>query len=185
MEKEDRDSLAIILPEETGRDQILNDIDTYIEMPPPVDEDYEIDENEYVEFPNNDIQHFDNTRTVDVYEQMCRHFIAAMIEMGQKQVMRSHEAISLQRWEQKLIPVLEREDKKEKFNIENCGEWIKDVVRAHDKVYSFKALTQDLEIEEKSRIFLTLLVMVNARKIVLEGYQEGIENEDFLIRLLE
>lgn len=185
IEEEDRESIAMVVPEKTGREHVLDDIDTFVEMPPPspVEDDGYVDlpqNNDFDELQPNEINNGRNS-----YEQMCKSFIVNMIQMGQSQVMLTEESKTLTKWENKLLPILELEKQRKSFNIEDVDNWIIDVISLHDNKYSFKALTEELDSYERSRVFMSLLILVNARKVVLENYTPGSENDDFNICLLK
>lgn len=185
MEEEDRESIAIVVPEETGREHVLDDLDAFVEMPPPLVDD----EGDYVELPQNDglseLSPNEVGNGKGAYEQMCKNFIVNMIRMGQSQVMLTEESKTLTKWENKLLPILEIERQRKAFNIEDVDNWIIDVIEAHDDKYSFKALTEELDQYERSRVFMGLLILVNTHKVALENYTPGLENDDFNICLLK
>ncbi|KAH0787172.1 condensin-2 complex subunit H2 isoform X2 [Histomonas meleagridis] len=171
--------VTLNVPEESGRDQVLNDIDVYME------DDYQIDAPpDDDDFNENSSQTFSTIPGRNqTYLELCINAIQKMIQMGKQEVVTSQVAATLSEWESKLTPVLENEKKRKPFRMDEVSQWIKDMLEAHDGQITFKQLTADLEQHEVSRIFLSTLIMAN--KLELRIDNTGCSPSDYKIFLLE
>ncbi|KAK8885390.1 Condensin-2 complex subunit H2 [Tritrichomonas musculus] len=203
--EEDKEALEILIPEESGLDHVLKDIDTFIEPPlPPIDLSTDFydpnsqknDFNGYGEYDGNpinneiiidnndddEINNLNNVETTD-YRAKCQEIINRLIQMGKMQVHQTHTAEVLENWEKKVTPILEEEVKHKPFFVPDVQEWVKDTLMSHNGSIYFRDLTSNVYDFEISRIFLAILMLGNAGEVILPSETPPTITNDFLIKL--
>lgn len=170
------------IPVEDGREHMLNDVDAYFndDIPPPLAEEYDdepsnVSSQTFISLPGKNSS----------YLELCVSSIHQMIQMGREQVMKNSISTALDSWERKISPVLEKEQKKKPFNMDESLEWIEEVLKLHDGKMTFKQLTSELELHEVSRVFFSLLILANQRKLKIETNNSKDSDNDYKIILLE
>ena len=105
-----------------------------------------------------------------------------MVEEGRRNTITSSSVAALADWENKLIPILENEQNRKQFNINETREWILSNLELKNGEITFQNLTSGLQSHEISRVFLSSLMLVNSRNIniIRDGFSEG----NFLIKLI-
>ena len=174
------------ISEENGREHIINEMDSY-------QEDLQQDDYNDLGFNNDFIQdspplpqfsspNFTSLNNLS-YIDLCRNMIQKMIEMGEKKVQKTRQNKILSEWEAKIEPILENNLKKKAFSIDECEEWILDMIKSHNGKVTFDLLKSGLESHEISRIFFTTLDLANKRKLKLDdNVQTG---TNFNIEIIE
>lgn len=182
MKKEKQIENISSITEEDGREQVLNDLDTYVEedIPLPLAEEYDDDSNNissqtFISLPGGNSS----------YLELCVNSIHQMIQMGREQVMKNPVSTALDSWERKISPVLENEQKMKPFNMDETLEWIEEMLKLHEGEMTFKQLTSELELHEVSRVFFSLLILANQRKLKIETINQKSNDDDYKIILLE
>lgn len=199
MQKEqDRDALLAI-PEESGRDHIVQDMDVYIEPPPMPDEEFELGDGGESLPPSNyetesrlpgvlsqeeQREKIKGMKPREAYNFLCHQFIQMMIATGQTKVNRTANSEMLALWERRLGPALEKEMSKKPFNVAELREMIKARLEQQDGEMTFRNLCSGSPPHEVSRIFLCLLMMANTNMIRIQQQGEIAATEDFLVKLI-
>ncbi|OHT05169.1 hypothetical protein TRFO_27173 [Tritrichomonas foetus] len=192
MKEEDQQALEILIPAESGRDHILDDIDTYVEIPPPPPEDFFEEGEQLTQLDPND-SYFNteienptdhNNYNADSYTIMCQNMIKQMVEDGQKHVMHSQTAEVLAKWESKVTPILENDRKHKEFFVTDVQDWVIDMLRTHNGKMNFTALVCNVANYEVSRIFLAVLMLANKGDVKLDDTNVQV-TDDFPITLIE
>ena len=198
MQKEqDRDALLAI-PEESGRDHIIQDMDVYVEPPPMPDEEFELAD-DGMDMPRaveseprvpgllsqeEQREMIKGMKPREAYNFLCHQFIQMMIATGQTKVNRTANSEMLALWERRLGPALEKEMSKKPFNVAELRELIKARLEQQDGEMTFRNLCSGAPPHEVSRIFLCLLMMANTNMIKIVQQGEIAATEDFIVKLI-
>ena len=158
------------IPIENGREHLLEDLDTIDNDPINIDIPSDI------ESPSI------NDNNSNEYTEICKNYVLKMVEEGRRNTITSSSVAALADWENKLIPILENEQNRKQFNINETREWILSNLELKNGEITFQNLTSGLQSHEISRVFLSSLMLVNSRNIniIRDGFSEG----NFLIKLI-
>ncbi|OHT07247.1 hypothetical protein TRFO_24654 [Tritrichomonas foetus] len=209
--KEENDTRKISqlanIPEESGRDHLLQDADAYLyddfPLPPPLF-DQDDDNHDSNEMNNNNMDENNSTeiniddlpppsekvQSMDeyLYKKLLKKMIDEMVTSGKRAVNISEQNQKLTEWENKIVPILDDDLKRGEFKIEECEQWVVDIVKSHDGEMKFQQLKINLQQHEISRVFLSILVLANQGKVIIENEGsilggDGNEEENFTIKI--
>lgn len=144
-------------------------------------------------FDNNNNNNIENIFTeIDnslSYEELCRKHVKAFMSGAEAYAIETQLTKRVNDWQSKIEPLLEEEVKHPEFNIHNYGEMICNELKSlnnKEKVMSFNDLVKECDNYEICRKFLSVLMMANENRVIIEcDKRGGIVDNKFIIKYNE
>ncbi|XP_072033087.1 condensin-2 complex subunit H2-like [Amphiura filiformis] len=145
--------------------------------PEPVDDDNDVFG--MADYGNEDRPSDSQQEIISSYEDLVRKHVDAYIASAQQYAQVTDLSKRVQQWEDKIMPILKREEKFGYFDIHEYGAVVLDKLEKehirtnNDEPVSFKKVIEDKEIFHVSRLFLSSLQLANNYNLDVSSQGEG------------